>query len=63
MLHNLGSNAAHSLPQCCVKIADVLRMFGRRAAENMHHCCKFVNAYIFDYKGGEEGVLHACETA
>jgi hypothetical protein len=38
-------------------------MFGRRAAENMHHCCKFVNAYIFDYKDGEEGVLNACGTA
>jgi len=63
MLHNLGSNAAQSLPQCCVKIADLLRMFCRRAAENMHHCCKFVNAYIFDYKGCGEGVLNTYGTA
>jgi hypothetical protein len=63
MLHNLGSNAAQSLPQCCVSFADVLRMFGRCAAENMHHCCKFVNADSFDYKGGEEGVLNTCGTA
>jgi hypothetical protein len=63
MLHNLGSNAAQKLPQCCVKIADVLRMFGRRAAENMHHCCKFVNADSFDLKRCEEGVLNACGTA